>query len=181
MANVIPNYDSRGLLPEGEHVTSSEEFIKRFVKVKNIGKRGELFTKYIKFCSRCLETNALKCHYVNGSYVTNKEEPSDIDLLIVFDGLTVDEGPDELYDIYLELDNKSDVDIKENYSCHTWCVLEYSPDEFKDLHDYNNRLKNQVIGWWKTHYKDEARTIIDPIPKGVIVLKVEEIEKIRSS
>lgn len=180
MANVIPAYDHRGLLPMGEHPTSLEEFIERFVNVINIQTRTNLFEKYIQFCLRSLETNALLSHYVNGSYVTAKEEPSDVDLLVIFDGLTVDEGPDELYDIYLELDNKLDLDVKEEYSCHVWCTLYYSPKEYKELHNHFYGIEKDVLGWWQTNFLDDERTIPDPFPKGVIVLHVKEIEKVRS-
>lgn len=180
MTNVIPDYDNRGLLPKGEHETSLEEFITRFVKVINIQTRTDLFEKYIQFCLRSLETNALLSHYIDGSYITNKEEPEDVDLLVMFDGITVAQGPDELYDIYLELDNKSDVNIKEKYSCHVWCSLHYPPEDYNELHKHFNGIKNDVLRWWQTNFLDDERTIPDSIPKGVIVLHAEEIEKVRS-
>lgn len=178
MGNVTPNYDNRGLLPEGEYHTSLDNFIERFVNVTNIQTRAELFEKYVQFCLKCLETTALLSHYVNGSYVTIKEEPSDIDLLVIFDGLTVDNGPDELYNIYLEVDNKNNV--KETYSCHVWCILEYPPEEYKEIYNHFNGIKNDVKGWWQTNFLDEDRKIPDPVPKGVIIIPVEELEKVRS-
>jgi len=179
--DVIPDFDGRGLLPNGDmgfYYPSLEEFITRFVSVINIETRTNLFEKYIAFCIKCLNTNALISHYVNGSYTTNEEEPGDIDLLVMLDGSTVDEGPDELYEEYMEINDRET--IKEKYSCHTWCVLDYNPNDFEVLFKYHNSVKNDVITWWQTNFLDEERTILDPVNKGVIILPEEEIKKMRS-
>ncbi len=179
--DIIPDFDGRGLLPQGDtgfYSPSLEEFITRFVSVINIETRSNLFEKYIAFCIKCLDTNALISHYVNGSYTTNKEEPGDIDILVILDGLTVDEGPDELYEEYIEINDLET--IKETYSCHTWCVLDYNPNDFEVLHKYHNDIKNAVISWWQTNFMDEERTTLDPDTKGVIILSQDEINKMRS-
>lgn len=177
MLTEIPEFDKRNLLPEGFYHPSLEDFIDRFVNVEDIEKRANLFEKYIKFCLKCLSTNALDRHYVDGSYVSKETEPGDVDLLVILDGLTVDDGPDELYEEYIELENREA--IKEEYSCHVWCSLEY-PEDMRELCNYFNNLENAVIKWWQTNFLDEERTIIDPIPKGVIILSKSEIEKMRS-
>lgn len=70
--------------------------------------------------------------------------------------------------------------IKETYSCHTWCVLDYNPNDFEVLHEYHNDVKNVVISWWQTNFMDEERTTPDPHKKGVIILSQDEINKMRS-
>ncbi len=175
--DIIPDFDERGLLPTGFYSPSLEEFITRFVSVINIETRTNLFEKYNIFCLKCLDTQALISHYVNGSYTTNKEEPEDIDLLVILDGLTVDDGPDELYEEYMDIKNQEK--MKKDYSCHLWCVLDY-PEELEIIRNYHNSIKNDVITWWQTNFLDEERQIPDPIKKGVVILSEDEIEKMRS-
>jgi len=174
----IPKFDGRGLLPQGFYSPLLEEFISRFVSVVDMERRGNLFEKYQSFCLRCLDTNALVAHYVNGSYTTSKEKPRDVDLLITLDGLTMDESSDEVYNEYWEF--KDHKQMKKLYCCHTFCTLEYPEEEFKDLYIHNEETKQDVIGWWKTNFLDEEHTIRDPVEKGVIILSKEEIDKMRS-
>lgn len=177
MSNGIPVHDERGLLPQGFYPVQLEEFIHRFVTAEDIEKRTGLFELYIQFCIKCLDTTALICHYVNGSYVTKKVDPEDIDLLVILDGITVDDGPDELYEEYVEIDNREK--MKEDYSCHVWCVLDY-PEDLRVIRDYHNHIRDDAISWWQTNFLDEERAIVDPDPKGVIILSKDEIEKMRS-
>lgn len=175
---IIPNFDERGLLPEGFYSPLLEEFIIRFVSVVNIERRSNLFEKYHAFCLRCLDTNALVAHYVNGSYTTTKEKPRDVDLLITLDGLMLDESSDEVYNEYWEF--KDHKKMKELYCCHTFCTLEYPKEEYIDLYMHNEGTKQDVISWWKTNFLDEERTIEDPVEKGVVILSKDEIRKMRS-
>lgn len=173
---VIPKHDKRGLLPPGFYSPTLEEFIERFVSVVNMEIRGDLFEKYSQFCNKCLDTGLLISHYVNGSYTTTKENPGDIDLLVILDGLKIDECPDELVDEYLDIDNSTK--MKDEYSCHSFCALKYPVSD--PLYNYHNSIKNQVISWWKLNFMDDERTILDPVSKGVIILSEDEISKIQS-
>lgn len=175
---IIPEFDERGLLPYGFYCPELDEFIHRFVSVINMERRQGLFEKYSAFCLRCLDTNALVAHYVNGSYTTTKEKPRDVDLLITLDGSVMDDSPDEIYDEYWEF--KDYVKMKDLYCCHTFCTLEYSKEEYSELYLHNEGTKQDVIGWWKTNFLDEERTVRDPVEKGVIILSKDEIDKIRS-
>lgn len=177
MSKVIPSFDGRGLLIDGVYYPLLQEFIDRFVSVVNMEVRTTLFEKYIEFCKKCLSTDALICHYIDGSYVTKKEEPNDIDLLVIFDGIKIDEGPDELYKEYSEIEDR--LKMKEEFSCHVYCALEY-PEDYGPIAVYHNAVKADVVGWWKTNFLDSERKTQDPIPKGVVVLSEDEIKKIWS-
>ena len=190
--DVIPSFDGRGLLPSGTtgfYLPSLEEFVDRFVSVGNRDKRSALFEKYCALCLKCVNTNALKCHYVDGSYVSTKEEPDDIDLLIIFKGSNIDNIPDKLFaELLSELQDLEE--MKKQYSCHTFHALDYNPSDYKELRKYHKAVdlfnlhegvKNDVIGWWKTNFLDKERKIRDPIEKGVIILSEDEIKKMRSS
>jgi hypothetical protein len=180
---MIPPFDTRGLLPTGDtgfYFPSIEEFTERFVFVEDEETRLSLFEKYSKLCIRCLNTNALVSHYVNGSYTTDKEEPDDVDLLIILDGIKIDDGPDELFEESIEMNDRDK--MKEEYSCHTWCILDYpSTREYDEVRKFHDAVKNDVISWWQTNFLDEERTITDPERKGVIILSESEIDKMRSA
>lgn len=78
----LPPFDERGCLPEGIYNPSVEEFKERFVNVTE--RRKELFEKYKQFTKLCNDAKGIEEHYLDGSYVRDKEEPGDIDLLITF-------------------------------------------------------------------------------------------------
>ena len=88
MTDNLPPFDERGCLPEGIYNPSVKYFLERFVNISK--RRKELFGKYQKFTKLCNDAKGIEQHFIDGSYVTNKEEPGDIDLLITFN--------DEVYD-----------------------------------------------------------------------------------
>ena len=87
---MIPIFESSGNLPQGIHVATIEEFEARF---SNTIKRKQLFEKLIEIIDllRKFDCEAI---YVDGSYVTNKRLPKDIDICWE----DVDESGNELYD-----------------------------------------------------------------------------------
>ncbi|MFN8285393.1 MAG: hypothetical protein U0V74_01500 [Chitinophagales bacterium] len=72
---MIPNFTHDGILPEGVHECTLEEFEKRFASTYH---RRELFEGILKLIAHLKQ---VKCTalYVDGSYVTNKLLPNDFD------------------------------------------------------------------------------------------------------
>lgn len=78
----IPDFNKRGVLDKGIHQCTTEEFIKRFcygentirVKYKDVLK--QLFAFAITY-----EVNSI---IVAGSFITDKEEPNDLDCIVIF-------------------------------------------------------------------------------------------------
>ncbi len=73
---MIPTFDSDGYLPKGEHLAKMEEFITSFAYNET---RKELLGHLKRFI---IDIKSVGCRviYIDGSYVTAKEEPDDIDL-----------------------------------------------------------------------------------------------------
>ncbi len=78
---MIPEFNTDGNLPEGIYTTHEEEFLNRFgagsARRKWLGERlQELF-------ALAKSTGKLECIFVWGSFVSAKESPNDIDLLLL--------------------------------------------------------------------------------------------------
>jgi len=84
---MIPEFTEKGYLPEGYHKITLKEFKDKFSKNK---KRQSIMKAYEKHLKEILNTKIATDHWVNGSFVTDKKEPNDIDLLTEFDGLKAD-------------------------------------------------------------------------------------------
>jgi Family of unknown function (DUF6932) len=79
----IPDLNENGLLPEGVHETSMEEVRQLFGRFQRTDQRPGLFSKLSRFLEEVRSTGLIAAVIVNGSFVTAKDEPSDIDLILV--------------------------------------------------------------------------------------------------
>ena len=73
---MIPLFDSGGILPPGIHLASLEEFEGRFVYT--IWRR-QLFNCLLKLIED-LKNIGCRTLYIDGSFITNKRLPSDMDI-----------------------------------------------------------------------------------------------------
>jgi len=77
---MISDFNDNGYLPAGIHTAHFQEVAKRFGGSKSL-KRSELtnhlkdFYNFIKFHSFCI--------YIDGSYITSKLSPKDVDIIVV--------------------------------------------------------------------------------------------------
>ena len=75
----IPSFTDQGFLPPGEHVCSLVEVASRFGVG---GKRRELWLLFEKFVSIELRPRFAELIYINGSFVTDKADPCDVDVVL---------------------------------------------------------------------------------------------------
>ncbi|AXV39993.1 DUF6932 family protein [Methanobacterium sp. BAmetb5] len=164
----LPDFDECNCLPKGCHKPSAEEFKERFVEVDGSISRKVIYEGYKEFSSRCSSTEAVLKHWVNGSYITAKLNPGDIDLLVSFDGLKMND--DAIYDEFLELSDE--IEMKEYYDCHVFCFAKYPPDMELLHRNYKKNIETYIRIWKmdKHHCSEE---------KGIIEFSKEEIDKIR--
>jgi hypothetical protein len=73
---MIPAFNANRNLPSGIHIATMEEFTARFAY--NL-KRKELLKKLMQFINH-IKTIGCTAIYIDGSYVTNKLLPGDIDI-----------------------------------------------------------------------------------------------------
>lgn len=82
----LPNFDENGNMPPGCHHCHINEFEKKFVDFfkESISRRSR-FKGFIKYSHHiCSTINRENKFIMNGSYTTTKNNPNDIDFLIVF-------------------------------------------------------------------------------------------------
>jgi hypothetical protein len=80
---LIPEFDSLGLLPEGVHRANWQEIVKRFGGNR---KRRQLLSG-LKEALDLLERAGCRRVYLDGSFVTDKESPNDVDVCWDVDGV----------------------------------------------------------------------------------------------
>ena len=79
----IPELDDDGFLPEGVHECSLHELQQRFGDVQSSDQRSVLFDKLGQYLQEVRSTGLVVGLIVDGSFVTNKVEPNDIDLVLI--------------------------------------------------------------------------------------------------
>jgi len=78
----IPEFDAEGNLPPGDHFATLDEIAARFVFPRR-QKRYELTQTLVKFVQFVISYRPIRI-FIDGSYVTEKQLPSDVDIGIVF-------------------------------------------------------------------------------------------------
>jgi hypothetical protein len=79
---MIPDLDD-GVLPEGVHICTLEELDKTFGVFRRTDQRLNLMKKLRSYIDEARAAENARAVIIDGSYVTAKDEPGDIDLLLV--------------------------------------------------------------------------------------------------
>ena len=80
---MLPEFNQHGFLPEGIWNCDFVEFAKRFAVFRRSDRRLLLFEKLENLLTDCLATGWIQEVIIDGSFVTDKNEPNDIDLILV--------------------------------------------------------------------------------------------------
>lgn len=79
----IPALNADGILPEGTHACGLDEIKARFGSFQISDRRPQLFAKLEELISELRKSSLIVALVVNGSFVTGKAAPNDVDVLIV--------------------------------------------------------------------------------------------------
>ena len=79
----IPDLDENGFLPPGVYDCTLEEVQQRFGRARVNFQRSELFAKLKEYVKEAQSTKLVKAIILDGSFVTNKETPNDIDMIVI--------------------------------------------------------------------------------------------------
>src|SRR6266581_4212971 len=82
----IPALESSGLLPVGVHDCTLGEVRSRFGSFQGSDGRPRLFAKLEAFVAEARASQIVRSLLVDGSFVTTKPTPNDIDLIVVVPG-----------------------------------------------------------------------------------------------
>jgi hypothetical protein len=83
----IPDLDDRGVLPPGLHSCSLDEIGERFGSFRGSDHRARLHDALVRYAAEARSTRVVRALVVDGSFVTSKPEPGDIDLVVVLGGM----------------------------------------------------------------------------------------------
>lgn len=79
----IPALNTDGLLPEGIHSCGFDEIKARFGRFQDSDQRPQLFGRLEELMAELRKSSLIVALVVNGSFVTAKAAPNDVDVLIV--------------------------------------------------------------------------------------------------
>ena len=156
MMKKFNGFDKNGYIPYGVYNMTMEEF--KSIFCKNSPKREEIIEEYEKHLSEIKNTGYFLDHWIDGSFVSTKENPSDIDTLTEFDGAEVDKNNDRPKIDELIFNSKS----KTKGLCHSLRIYRYPPQD-KKRYEYYIESKLRIL--IELYGSDRLG-----IPKGVIHL-----------
>jgi hypothetical protein len=79
----IPAFTSDGFLPEGVHDCSIGEIQERFGQFQTTDVHCRLFERLERFVRQASASGLVSTIIVDGSFVTAKDRPSDVDIIVV--------------------------------------------------------------------------------------------------
>lgn len=89
----IPDFNANGLLPPGVHACTLEEVQQRFGLFRRTSQRPALFAKLVEYVKEAQSAKLVRAIILDGSFVTAKETPNDIDMIVVlpedYDGAVI--------------------------------------------------------------------------------------------
>ncbi len=134
----IPNFNEEGCLPKGIYLMNLEKFEDNFSKNKS-KKRKIIMEHYKSYLNKLLKYDCVINHWIDGSFVTSKEEPNDIDTLTEFDGLKLDE--DNKIEIQGIIDNAP---LMTDNCCHSIGIYKY-PENYEVEYESYSSTKSKVL------------------------------------
>jgi hypothetical protein len=81
----IPPFNEHGWLPEGVHGCTVDEARMRFGSFQGSDWRPRLWRNFVEFLNEAKGSGFVKFVVLDGSFVTAKPDPNDIDLILVVD------------------------------------------------------------------------------------------------
>jgi hypothetical protein len=78
----IPDFDDN-VLPEGIHECTIEEIELRFGRFQRSDRRIKLTERLKEYLNAAKQSGIIKAVIIDGSYVMNKDEPDDVDLIAI--------------------------------------------------------------------------------------------------
>src|SRR5258705_81832 len=79
----IPTLNQDGLLPPGVHDCTLNEIRSQFGSFRKSDRRPRLFALLESFVAEAIAVGLVRALIVDGSFVTEKHDPNDIDLIVV--------------------------------------------------------------------------------------------------
>ncbi len=169
----IPDFNGDGLLPQGFYSCDELSFRQAFVdNFPEMPKRDEIYEGFCRFRADITGHRISGTQWIDGSYVENNKEPSDVDILMIirFDHAN---GLSKAAQKHLRERFKRGNDSKSLYSTDCYVIVWYPPGHpkrlvFEDQRDY-----------WTTCFGNSKGTgCFSPLfgdcgpPKGIVEINI---------
>jgi hypothetical protein len=155
-------FNSSGLLvPDGKIISTLTELEKEFVKNLPSDQRREIFKCYRKYCEELKEickTDSL-LQWINGSFVTKKDKPGDIDIVTFLDSETIKS-------LGNDLDNFKSPYSETVYNVDAY-ILETYPQSHKNIFFYQSDF-----AYWYDNFTKTRRTRGNRLAKGFLEITI---------
>lgn len=95
---MIPAFNQYSWLPDGIHDCTLDEAAERFGAFRATDRRSQLWKRFVDFMAEAKSCDFLEAVLVDGSFVTAKPAPNDIDIVVVLSAhhdLTADLQPSD--------------------------------------------------------------------------------------
>lgn len=157
-------HGSNGYLLQGIHKIDINAFVETFVdSYPKSNTRKKIFEGYCNYCIFLSHFNFVKRQWINGSYVTKKIDPNDIDIVNFVDSKAVDSNA-LLISYIKRLETDYDY-VCRKYSCDTHFVTEYPED------DIRYTMFENSAAYWSDVKKGVYSTDKYGVLKGIIELE----------
>jgi hypothetical protein len=83
---MLPPFTQEGFLPDGTHDADLEEIRERFGTFQASERRPTLFARLKAYVEEARSSGIVVALVIDGSFVTSKSEPNDIDLVVILHG-----------------------------------------------------------------------------------------------
>lgn len=135
----IPPFNEAGELPPGEHTCGIAEFRDRYVTSfpKSISRR-EIFKGYVEFTDSEIDLGFILFQWLDGSYVTAKENPNDIDMVSFIEPGMINEA--------IAADALTGFEVKRRFGCHSFIVPIYPEGSPK------RKATISLMDYWRTTF-----------------------------
>lgn len=130
--------------------------------------RGDIMAGFEAIHERAISTGIEGEAWVDGSFLTKKIDPEDIDFVILADAAFRDNGTPEQQE-FIEWLISNDNDPRNSFLCHTDVVLLYPPG-----HPWYESLTVAVKKHWEE--KVYGFSVTTKEPKGIVVIKIKKPE-----
>ena len=152
-------FNDEGCLPFGVYEMTLDEFEEIFSKDKSL-RRQEIMKYYKEHIKQITSSPYYLNHWIDGSYVTSKENPNDIDTVTEFDGVKIDQNDDKP----LIEDLIYNAPLRTYNTCHSFMVYKYPKSYQEEYEDYLE-LKSMTLIMIFGRNKETKN------PKGIVKLK----------
>jgi len=152
----------RGVLEPGLHRCTVNEFYDTFVnKFSTSIRRKDIFNSLIDFLKRINDKYKIYEVWIDGSYVSEKVNPNDVDIVIFFE-----------VDDYIKIFPEWNV-IRKVFNIDAYCAAAVNDASKKMLgtKEFNNIVNNR--NYWRGQFGFDR----EDKPKGIVVFPIEEIEE----